>query len=89
MEAKTWQDTVIHYGKVMIPSQEERESKQAEISFKAGEQEGYETGFNDGQNYSFIANQTVQSIKDKSEQAGRQEGYIEGAEAVAKTHRIA
>jgi len=35
------------------------------------EQAGYKTGFDDGQNYSFTANQTVQEIKKKAEQTGR------------------
>lgn len=46
---------------------------QAKISFKAGKLEGYETGFDDGQNYSFTANCTVQSIKDEAKKAGLKE----------------
>ena len=50
----------------------ERET-QAEISFKAGKDQGYKTGFDDGQNYSFTVNCTVQSIKDEAKKAGIRE----------------
>lgn len=59
----------------------ELRDKQAEVSFKAGQEAGakmsqpdvYDMAFADGQQYSFTANCTIQSIKDEAKQAGRKE----------------